>query len=109
MLLWDGRPARLKRTGGTPIPQTCGSYLILIPKLYYGLNDPDYNYNIRSVPTAEQGTKYFHWYIAIIPRVTKQAGFELGSGMFINTALPEESAEFLRSTKIPNDRNLRQT
>ncbi|MEG4307302.1 hypothetical protein, partial [Microcoleus sp. D3_18a_C4] len=24
-------PARPKRTGGTPIPQTCGSYLILIP------------------------------------------------------------------------------
>jgi hypothetical protein len=29
--LWDGRPAHPKRTGGTPIPQTCGSYLILIP------------------------------------------------------------------------------
>ena len=32
MLLWDGRLARPKRTGGTPIPQTCGTYLILIPK-----------------------------------------------------------------------------
>ncbi|MEZ2226563.1 galactose-1-phosphate uridylyltransferase [Microcoleus sp.] len=75
----------------------------VLAKLYYGLNNPDYNYNIRSVPTAEQGTKYFHWYIAIIPRVSKQAGFELGSGMFINTALPEESAGFLRSTIIPID------
>ncbi|MEG4799441.1 galactose-1-phosphate uridylyltransferase [Microcoleus sp. ARI1-B5] len=81
----------------------------VLAKLYYGLNDPDYNYSIRSVPTAEQATKYFHWYIAIIPRVTKQAGFELGSGMFINTALPEESAEFLRSTEIPSDRNFRLT
>ncbi|MBE9183155.1 galactose-1-phosphate uridylyltransferase [Microcoleus sp. LEGE 07076] len=77
----------------------------VLAKLYYGLNDPDYNYNIRSVPTAERATKYFHWYIAIIPRVSKQAGFELGSGMFINTALPEESAQFLRSTAIPGDRN----
>ncbi|XZN93758.1 MAG: galactose-1-phosphate uridylyltransferase [Microcoleus sp.] len=75
----------------------------VLAKLYYGLNNPDYNYNIRSVPTAEQGTKYFHWYIAIIPRVSKQAGFELGSGMFINTALPEESAGFLRSILIPID------
>ncbi|MBE9119307.1 galactose-1-phosphate uridylyltransferase [Tychonema sp. LEGE 07199] len=81
----------------------------VLAQLYYGLNDPDYNYSIRSVPTAEQGTKYFHWYIAIIPRVTKQAGFELGSGMFINSALPEESAEFLRSIKIPDDLNLRET
>jgi UDPglucose--hexose-1-phosphate uridylyltransferase len=77
----------------------------VLAQLYYGLKDPDYNYSIRSVPTAEQATKYFHWYIAIIPRVTKQAGFELGSGMFINTALPEESAEFLRSIAIPGDRN----
>ncbi|MEG4287964.1 M15 family metallopeptidase [Microcoleus sp. C2C3] len=29
--MWDGRPARPKRTGVPPIPQTCGSYLILIP------------------------------------------------------------------------------
>ena len=29
--MWNGRPARPKMTGGTPIPQTCGSYLILIP------------------------------------------------------------------------------
>ncbi|MEG4270331.1 MULTISPECIES: galactose-1-phosphate uridylyltransferase [unclassified Microcoleus] len=77
----------------------------VLAKLYYGLNNPDYNYNIRSVPIAEGGTKYFHWYIAIIPRVTKQAGFELGSGMFINTALPEESAAFLRSIEIPSDSN----
>lgn len=77
----------------------------VLAKLYYGLNNPDYNYNIRSVPIALQGTKYFHWYIAIIPRVTKQAGFELGSGMFINTALPEESAAFLRSIEIPSDTN----
>ncbi|MCC3430969.1 MAG: hypothetical protein JGK01_15165 [Microcoleus sp. PH2017_03_ELD_O_A] len=32
MLLWDGRPARPERTGGTPIPQICVNYLILIPK-----------------------------------------------------------------------------
>jgi len=39
LLLWDGRPARPKRTGGTPIPQTCGSYLILIPKLIESPNN----------------------------------------------------------------------
>lgn len=74
-----------------------------LAKLYYGLNNPDYNYTIRSVPTAEQGTKYFHWYIAIVPRVSRQAGFELGSGMYINTALPEESAKFLRSIQVPEE------
>ncbi|OCQ97906.1 galactose-1-phosphate uridylyltransferase [Oscillatoriales cyanobacterium USR001] len=74
----------------------------VLAKIYYGLNNPDYNYTIRSVPTGELGTKYFHWYIAIVPRVSRQAGFELGSGMYINTSLPEESAKFLRSVVIPS-------
>jgi UDPglucose--hexose-1-phosphate uridylyltransferase len=74
---------------------------MILSKLYYGLNNPDYNYTIRSSPIAEGETKYFHWYIAIVPRVTRQAGFELGSGMYINTALPEESAEFLRTFPLP--------
>ncbi len=72
----------------------------VIAKLYYGLGDPDYNFTIRSIPTDERQTDYFHWYLAIIPRVAKSAGFEMGSGMYINSSLPEASAEFLRSVTI---------
>jgi UDPglucose--hexose-1-phosphate uridylyltransferase len=67
-----------------------------LTKLYLGLDNPDYNYVIRSLPVKEQGVEYFHWYLSIIPRVSQPAGFELGSGMFINTSLPEEAANFLR-------------
>ena len=56
---------------------------------------------IRSLSPQEGAVKYFHWYISLIPRVTKSAGFELGTGMFINTSLPERSAEFLRSVTLP--------
>jgi UDPglucose--hexose-1-phosphate uridylyltransferase len=38
--------------------------------------------------------------LSVVPRLTKTAGFELGSGMFINTARPEDSAAFLRGTKV---------
>jgi UDPglucose--hexose-1-phosphate uridylyltransferase len=62
-----------------------------------GLRDPDYNYVIRSAPLHDPGTEYLHWYITIIPRLTRSAGFELGSGMFINAALPGTSAAFLRA------------
>jgi UDPglucose--hexose-1-phosphate uridylyltransferase len=72
----------------------------LLRKLYFGLNDPDYNYVIRSAPEHERASQYLHWYLAIVPRVNRVAGFELGSGMFINTALPEESAAFLRSAEF---------
>jgi UDPglucose--hexose-1-phosphate uridylyltransferase len=70
-------------------------------KLYVGLGNPSFNLSIRSIPTYDKNTEYFHWYIAIIPRVTQTAGFEMGSGMFINTMLPEVSAEFLRGIKVP--------
>jgi len=71
----------------------------LVKKLYYGLNDPDFNFVLRSAPLRQRKSEYVHWYMTMIPRVTQSAGFELGSGMFINTALPEASAAFLRSIK----------
>lgn len=71
----------------------------VLSKMYYGLNDPDFNFTIRSAPAESVGVKYFHWYVSIIPRLTRVAGFELGSGMFINTVLPEAAAEFLRNMK----------
>ena len=45
---------------------------------------------------GESHARYYHWYISVIPRLTRVAGFELGSGMFINTVLPETAADFLR-------------
>jgi UDPglucose--hexose-1-phosphate uridylyltransferase len=73
----------------------------ILRKLYYGLNDPDYNYVIRTAPEHETQSDYLHWYIAIVPHLTRMAGFEIASGMFINTALPEESAQFLREVRLP--------
>lgn len=71
-----------------------------LAKLYHGLSDPDFNFTIRSAPAENVGVKYFHWYLSIIPRLTRVAGFELGSGMFINTVLPEAAAEFLRKVDV---------
>jgi UDPglucose--hexose-1-phosphate uridylyltransferase len=71
-----------------------------LAKLYHGLLDPDFNYSIRTAPMEYTGVKYYHWYLSIIPRLTKMAGFELGSGMFINVSLPEENASFLRGITV---------
>jgi UDPglucose--hexose-1-phosphate uridylyltransferase len=72
----------------------------VLRKVDAGLNDPDYNLVIRSLPTHLVHTDYFHWYLSIIPRLSIQAGFELGSGMYINTAIPEESARYLREIRV---------
>lgn len=74
----------------------------LLGKLYVGLENPDLNLTVRSGPTEYSGARHFHWYVSVMPRLTRVAGFELGSGMFINTVLPESAAEFLR--KVPAEK-----
>lgn len=72
----------------------------ILGKLYRGLNDPDYNLLIRSLPTHLHDTDHFHWYISIVPRLSIQAGFEMGSGIHVNASIPEESADFLRKVEM---------
>jgi UDPglucose--hexose-1-phosphate uridylyltransferase len=72
----------------------------LLAKIYVGLENPDLNFTVRSGPSDYVGARHFHWYVSVIPRLTRVAGFELGSGMFINTVLPEAAAEFLRGVSV---------
>lgn len=60
------------------------------------LNAPDYNFVIRSAPVDCPDENY-HWYISVIPRLTKTAGFEIGSNIYINGSLPEHNALELRN------------
>jgi UDPglucose--hexose-1-phosphate uridylyltransferase len=71
-----------------------------LKRLRIGLNDPDYNYIIRSAPIEDTNVKYDHWYAVIVPKLTTPAGFELGTGIYINSTLPEQCAEFLRGVQI---------
>ncbi len=68
----------------------------LLRKIYFGLENPDFNVTLRTPPREARGLRYYHWYVSVIPRVSRIAGFEIGSGMFINVAVPESSAAFLR-------------
>jgi UDPglucose--hexose-1-phosphate uridylyltransferase len=68
----------------------------VLGKFYRGLNNPDFNYIIHTAPIKDEHEDYFHWHLQILPRLMTPAGFELGTGMFINTALPEETAAFMR-------------
>lgn len=61
------------------------------------LGDPAYNLVVRSISCQTAGARYFHYYLAIVPRLGKVAGFELGTGMFINSHLPEDDARALRA------------
>lgn len=69
----------------------------ILQRLYFKLGNPDFNYMIHTAPFKDAEEDYYHWYIQILPRLTTTAGFELGSGVHITTALPEQTAEFLRT------------
>jgi UDPglucose--hexose-1-phosphate uridylyltransferase len=69
---------------------------VTLSKLYATLNNPDYNLIIHTAPIKDEGEDYYHWHLQIIPRLTNPAGFEMGSGIYINISLPEETAQFLR-------------
>jgi len=60
------------------------------------LENPPYNYIIHSAPFNVAETEHYHWHIEIIPRLTKVAGFEWGTGFYINPVPPEKAADFLR-------------
>lgn len=64
--------------------------------MHQGLDKPDYNLVIDSTTTDDEDDPYYHWHIRIIPRLSTIAGFEMGSGIYISTALPEDTASYMR-------------
>jgi UDPglucose--hexose-1-phosphate uridylyltransferase len=60
------------------------------------LGSPPYNLMLHSAPLRSQALDHFHWHLEIIPKLTRVAGFEWGTGFFINPTPPEEAAKYLR-------------
>jgi UDPglucose--hexose-1-phosphate uridylyltransferase len=67
-------------------------------KLETVLDFPPYNFIIHSTPFNINESEYYHWHIEIIPRLTNIAGFEWGTGFYINPTPPEQAAEILRNS-----------
>ncbi len=74
----------------------------VLEKIETALDRPAYNYIIHTAPFDTQALAHYHWHIEIIPRVTKTAGFEWGTGFYINPVPPEESATFMRDLGQPS-------
>ncbi len=63
---------------------------------YRELNNPSFNLMIDTTTTEDEDDPYYHWHIRVLPRVTNIAGFELGSGIYISPALPEDTARLMK-------------
>ena len=68
----------------------------VITSLERVIDSPAYNYIIHTTPFDTPALGHYHWHMEIIPRVTHVAGFEWGTGFYINPLPPEEAAARLR-------------
>jgi len=74
--------------------------LSVMKRLNIVLENPPYNILIHNSPFDYKYTDSYHWHIEIMPRSTWIAGFEWGTGFYINPTPPEEAAEFLKFARI---------
>ncbi len=60
--------------------------------------DVPFNFVLHTQPSHSDNLEYFHWHFEIVPKLTSIAGFEWGSGFYINPMPPEEAASYLRKS-----------
>ena len=64
------------------------------------LDYPAYNFMLHTSPLGEEQNDHYHWHFEIMPRLTRLAGFEWGTGFYICPTPPEEAARFLREAQV---------
>ena len=81
-----------------------------LKRIAVALDSPPYNFVLHNSPNVFSMARHpdywqtldmdYHWHIEIIPRLTKVAGFEWGTGFYINPTPPEQAAQYLRDVKV---------
>ncbi|GIW80488.1 MAG: galactose-1-phosphate uridylyltransferase [Gemmatales bacterium] len=84
----------------TEVEELAGHFKTILMKLETALDRPAYNYIIHTAPFDTQALPHYHWHIEIIPRLARVAGFEWGTGFYINPIPPEQAACVLRETEV---------
>jgi UDPglucose--hexose-1-phosphate uridylyltransferase len=72
----------------------------VLQRMNKALVNPPYNLIVHSSPFSEQTSEFYHWHVEIMPKLSKVAGFEWGTGFYINPTSPEEAAQVLREARI---------
>ncbi|MDD5136621.1 MAG: galactose-1-phosphate uridylyltransferase [Candidatus Omnitrophica bacterium] len=72
-----------------------------LAKLKGLLKDPSYNFIIHTSPINGHEREDYHWHVEIMPKLSKVAGFEWGSGFYVNPVLPDIAAKNLSGVKVP--------
>ncbi len=68
----------------------------VLHKINRALQSPAYNFVLHTAPVQQTALEHYHWHLELMPKVTHVAGFEWGTGFYINATSPEEAARFLK-------------
>lgn len=71
-----------------------------LAKMKKSLNDPSFNLMLHTIPIHGKEFESFHWHIEIFPHLTQVAGFEWGTGFYVNPTPPELAAQTLRNERV---------
>lgn len=74
----------------------------LFKRAYKTLDDIAFNFLLHTSAvgkTSDNCDNYYHWHFEFIPKMNKLAGFEWGSGFYINSVAPEKAAFLLREAR----------
>lgn len=72
----------------------------VLGRINIALNHPPYNFVIHTYPMQDDSNNYYHWHIEMMPKLTKVAGFEWGTGFHINPTSPEDAAQYLKQITL---------
>jgi len=72
----------------------------VLQRMDRALETPSYNLIVHTSPFSEDTSDFYHWHVEIMPKLTRVAGFEWGTGFYLNPTSPEEAAQVLRAAKI---------
>ncbi len=71
----------------------------VLGKLRVSMEDFSYNLIVHSMPVQDAPAAHYHWHVEIMPKLSQAAGFEWGTGFYINTVSPEDAAKMMNSGK----------
>lgn len=69
-------------------------------RIKLALRDTSYNFTIHTSPIDTKERSDYHWHIEIMPRLGRTAGFEWGTGFYLNPTPPEIAAWALREVEL---------
>ena len=72
----------------------------VLGRINVALQNPPYNFVVHTLPVQDDPDKSYHWHIEFMPKLTRVAGFEWGTGFHINPTSPEDSAQYLKNITL---------